>query len=477
MAQANQLPIAGGPAKAPGWDRVLGEGIDKPGSLAEKAEAAFNDAKKGSSLVVKASPLHSVDEKAISEADAIMPSYSNSPAANERKPTPNKNFGSAKTIEEIEVSDILDFDQPKFNGDLKPPPGQFYKPGVNDRDLSGGKGWNMQIDEPIQQMQAMPDVSGPGEQLQNGPTKRWYKPSTWNQNQKGKQAPNNNANAPKSVTEEPTSMQSFGPDIQRIGSSSPSGDKYSGEKHFSGEHKSPGRRRPRPQPAQEMEPVAVDCGFMDCPGAIIDTPAPAALAPAPKAVSNPKHHSGGVDKAAFAAEERAERKAAAEAEKTSAARGKVGELEARKKAAIAAEDFLEANRIKGEIDKLKAEASSAGSPAPVANASAVQSFSAAPVREDAEVKQFHSPQGMQFHSPQPMARDRSAEAPPRQPAATDAGGNAGGWNLQVEEPAQAAPTVSEEPVRKRFWRPFGGDKKKQEQGPLQNEVSGFEDAS
>merc|ERR1719160_60602 len=97
----------------------------------------------------------------------------------------------------------------------------------------------------------------------------------------------------------------------------------------------------------------MDLEFMDCPGAILDAPLPAAMSPPVKAQSNPKHHRDSVERSAFPQEERAMQKAKEEAEKVSSAKGKLAELEAQKKAAIANEDFLEAQRLKKEIEALQ----------------------------------------------------------------------------------------------------------------------------
>jgi hypothetical protein len=445
MAQANQLPAAASalPSKAPGWDRVLGEGIDKPGSLAEKAEAAFKDAGLSSLVVKTASNLQSVDETREQEGGNVIPPYSPSSLAIDRSISKPKPLTPTRTIEEFELSDCLDIEQPSF--DLRGPRLMQQQGDVSDRDAprDPGKGWNMQG---LSQDAATPMSVGGGMAggiptqspigMNNGPeptagSRRWYKPSTWNRASASKAPGANNAVA--SMNEVPTPMSSFDTNIQRMGVTTPDSDGQDSPPMFSGAS-GPGRRRPRRDPPHgglmsldQSEPqiAAVECGFMECPGAIIDAPTAVVTAPVAKAQSNPKHHSGGVERAAFPSEERALQRAREEAERASAARGRLGELEDQKKAAIGREDFMEAQRIKGEIEAFKAQAKA---PAPA--------------------NQVSQPSTQQ---PAQQGVDRSNNSPSRQD---------GGWNAQsqAEEPSRVSPSPAEEPVRKRFWKPWAGPK-------------------
>jgi hypothetical protein len=211
--------------------------------------------------------------------------------------------------------------------------------------------------------------------------------------------------------------------------------------------------------------------FMECPGAIIDAPLPAAMSPPVKAKSNPKHHRECVERAAFPQEERAMAKAKEEAEKASSAKGKLGELEAQKKAAIANEDFLEAQRLKKEIEALQNQERSPPRPAPVSNApaaceqrarpqpvsNAVQSFSTpspARGREDVVEAMLATDQVSDFSGEAAhISRPREGRQRPRADAPPSS------WNMQVDEPARPAPSVSEDPVRKRFWNRGGANNK------------------
>lgn len=407
MAQANQLPPASvQPLKAPGWDRVLCDGIDKPGSLAEKAEAAFKaDSKlKMSPMSLKAhGQLGVLDDKGFGEAEAKTPTRFPSPMMSEVKPKPTN-------PEEWEMTDILDFETPNIQNDFnRPQPGQFQKPGIGGGDI-GAKSWNMQVEEPI----SVPQAAAPQEQANGGAGRRWYKPSTWNKGRKSVEEP------------QPTSVVQALGTVQPMSTSELTDD---APLHFSGENKSPGRRR-RPQPVTEAKPAAMDI-FMDCPGAIFDTPAPAAQVPTPKVKPRNKHFSEDVERAAFPQEERAAKLAE---ERANSTQGKLEALEKRKKQAIANEDFLEAQRLKGEIEALQKEANAQPAPAP----NAVQSLSSAPPQRnigDDEVLTFNGPQGMM-------------QRPARQPAADS-------WNTQEPSSAQPAPGA-DGPVRKRFWKPWGG---------------------
>lgn len=355
--------------------------------------------------------LGAVDDKVFGEAEALKSSMTTFPSpkpAASPKPT---------NPDDWEMSDVMDFETPMFN-DFKrpgPAPGQFHKPGIGGGDdIVGAKNWNMQVEEPI----AVPQAAAPQEQANGGAGRtRWYKPSTWNRGRKSVEEPQPTAVVQALGVVQPV----YDPTAPR---SEPTDD---APLHFSGENKSPGRRR-RPQPVVEAK--AVEDIFMDCPGAIFDTPALAAQVPTPKIKQN-KHFAEGVERAAFPQEERAAKLAE---ERANSTQGKLEALEKRKKQAIANEDFLEAQRLKGEIEVLQKEVNAQPAPAP----NSIQSFSSAPPQRnigDDEVLTFNGPQGMM-------------QRPARQPAADS-------WNTQEPSPAQPAPGA-DAPVRKRFWKPWGG---------------------
>jgi len=442
MAQANQLPApaaTGAIQKAPGWDRVLGEGIDKPGSLAEKAEAAFNDAKKTGLIVKTTNQLQPVDEKG-EVKDLKDSAYLNSPVAAQNTAAPKKPV--AAPVEEFEVTDILDFEQPGFDKESFRPVQPIRMQGPPRDEAPSGNmnaGWNMQTEDtmPVQS-------AAPGQEPAGGGGRRWYKPSTWNKPSKPAAA-NNMA---KGADSQPTPISSFNTDVQRIGVVTPDDNE---QPTFSN---SPGRRRPRREqpgfsPAPQNAPaVDMDFGFMACPGAIDDAPLPAPTVPVAKAQSNSKHHSSCVERAAFPQEERAAQRAKEAEEKASVAQGKLAQLERQKKDAIAREDFLEANRIKAEIEAFQAQERSgaAAAPAPAPRAAAAPSNAVQPFTRGQP-------------SPEPIVNEYASEvsnqsgqnsrARPR-PAAQD------NWNAQVEEPVGRSSPTEEQPVRKRFWKPWQG---------------------
>jgi len=460
MAQANQLPAPSSqlPSKAPGWDRVLGEGIDvKPGSLAEKAEAAFNDAKGGrpTPLGMKAStPLMSVDEKGEVET---MSTALEGVGCN---PGPGSRSGmhapmATSGIEEIEVSDDIDFDQPSSfdqpSGGRKPGPMQMpggqSQQAQQQQNAKASPGWgSLQEEEPAAQAQ-QPAAAEAGQEAGG---RRWYNPTTWTKPKQS--AAKANAGEDNSVT----CVQGFNENagVQRMGLRTPDSD-AGAPLSFSGPSRdSPQRRRPRQPESQSPVPQStaaeMDFSLFDCPGAIIDAPLPAASPLPSKAQSNAKHHSAAVERAAFPSEER--RRVASppeqprpqvQASRPPASNCSLAELEAQKKDAIGREDFMEAQRIKGQIEALQADAFRQPAPAPApAQQNAVQSFSA-PRRRDDVVETMLNDDDSDFGS-------RAREVPqgggrPREQAPGSS------WNTQVEEPPRVSPTP-EEPVRKRFWK-------------------------
>lgn len=477
MAQANQLPAPAAtlPTKAPGWDRVLGEGIEKPGSFAEKAQAAF-DGTQSTTIVKAGTQLTSVNENAeqrgVDSQQNSARSASNTLLEEKQMPKPLATQG---TIEEVDldmaISDVLDIELPtldsrsqKLPGRIhrQESPGGFQQPTNNLEAAKMGDGWGLQVED---SMSGAGMLAGAQAQDQAG-GRRWYKPSTWNKPNQEK----SNKGARNSATVEVTAVSALSSDIQRLGARTPDSNEMNGPgPQFS----SPGRRRPRkmgtsPRPAPQNTAMGMDFDFMGCPGAINDAPPPMPVPLTSKAQSNPKHHGTSVERAAFPQEERAAQKAKEE----SVVKGKLAELEAKKKAAIAAEDFLEAQRIKGEIEAFlaqeKAPARAAPSPAPV---NAVQSFSTPPPTSAAQaatlsalapscsrnapsnddvVEAMLNDQYSDFGD-KPHQNLRPREGRPR-PAA-----DASSWNLQVDEaPKAAAPSVSDEPVRKRFWKPWSG---------------------
>jgi len=445
MAQANQLPTTQVQAKAPGWDNVLRDGIDKPGSLAEKAEAAFSDAKK-TSVAVKTSGIgEKVDDnfKVEPESQASLANASASPIEAQPK------ISSQNSLEEIEDFDI-DFGM----GGNAPKPVLIQKGGDDSevkRPVEQPKSWNMQLDPtpaidvghnptPLQQQQMHDAAQAAGQQS------KWYKPSTW---RSARSVPAPAAGASNEVTAVTSNT-----DIQRLGvSTPPDGNNWSVPR---GDFSSPNNNRrgqPRRRIAESPPPSsqpALDLDFMACPGAIDDGPLPTVTAPAAKVITNPKHHSESVDRAAFPSEERAaqrRRQAEEEAEKAAAAErekqkefeawkaqqasaanqaaqapaqpkaptSRMAELEAQKKDAIAREDFMEAQRIKSEIEKLQSQ-QSAPAPAvqsPVA-AAGPSSFAAATQIET--IPRVDEPQGQPAAKPARGRRFFGARQP--EPAPT-----------------------------------------------------------
>lgn len=508
MAQANQLPAAASalPSKAPGWDRVLGEGIDKPGSLAEKAEAALrtSDVKKSPLVVGKSNGnLQSVDEMLQQDLASVTPVLPSSPGcaietpekqpAAKRLTTPGSNQGAA---DELECMD-MDFDFPA--GSAKgPAPGNFAKPEPAIHN-NNGNGWSLQSDEdtPTAGTSPMGGAVGMEQPAAGSETggKRWYKPSTWG-GTKPKPEP---SLARPGQSNNVGAVSSFSSDIQPMGGrpqqrprTPDSGDGPT----FAG----PGRRQPRERaqialiPALPSEdtssdkrrgaapPVvaSVDFGAMECPGLINDAPVVFAP-PAPKVRSNPKHTSGGVDQAAFPQEERRANEIKAHA---NSIEGKLEELEKKKKAAIGNEDFMEAQRIKGEIEALKSQPVPSAAPAP---APARPVPYVAPVTTNQQLRERHgfatpSPQAqaVQSYSSPPrgngddtveamLNRDevggfssnkpshpgpRAREGRPRPDAGARPVVEASGWNMQVDETPQVPDKPAEEPVRKRNWKPW-----------------------
>jgi len=365
MAQANQLPVAQVQAKAPGWDRVLCEGIDKPGSLAEKAEAAFNDAKDG--VVKTSSVMEKVEENFKVEAESQVTA----------KPSGRPEKSMTGLLEEIEDFDVLDVEVPRDDG---PKPVLIQKGGEQ---TEQSKGWNLQTEPaaaPVQQ------ASGPAQQ--DAPQSRWYKPSTWRRGAAASAAPANGG------LDDMAPMAS-NTEVQRIGLKTPPLDSdWSVGPTFNSPN-GPARRRPRRPIAESPPPTtqpAVDLDAMMCPGAIFDDHLPVTSVPAVKAQSNPKHNSGGVDRAAFPAEDRpaqpvhrgnaemqrqiaeqeaelkriqADRAREPAKPKALAPTSRLAELEAQKKDAIGREDFMEAQRIKGEIEKLQSQPQQSQSPSPM----------------------------------------------------------------------------------------------------------------
>lgn len=377
MAQANQLPVSQVQAKAPGWDRVLCEGIDKPGSLAEKAEAAFNDAKK--SVVKTSNVMEKVEESFKVEPESQGPV----------KPSGCPEKTMSGLLEEIEDFDVLDVEVPK--GDA-PKPVLIQKGGEQ---TEQSKGWNLETEPSTAPMQQAP---APAEQ--DAPQSRWYKPSTWRKGAPASAAPSNGIS--NDIAPAPANTE-----VQRIGLKTPPLDSdWSVGPTFNSPH-GPARRRPRRPIAESPPPTtqpAVDLDAMMCPGAIFDDQLPVTSVPAVKAQSNPKHTSGGVDRAAFPTEARtvqaqprpvqrgnaemqrqvAEQEAelqriqadraremaakpkapAPTSASTSAPTSRLAQLEAQKKDAIGREDFMEAQRIKGEIEKLQSQPQQSPSPSP-----------------------------------------------------------------------------------------------------------------
>lgn len=236
---------------------MLGEGIDKPGSLAEKAEAAFNESNKRSLAVKTKSTLMPVDEQGEQEADAVL-STSNSNFA-EDKPMRQRTFApQISSIEEIEMSDIIDDVFLESTSGFRPAPGPMHEPGGQRVPQSGdaGTGWSLHVEEQPTPQPAASDNNDGG--------RRWYKPSTW-QRSKPAGTPANNAGNGNHV--EVTQISGFGND--RAGLATPDSDDGPVWAGAGG-----GRQRPRRAAARVSPAPRPDAAFdvMECPGAINDGP-------------------------------------------------------------------------------------------------------------------------------------------------------------------------------------------------------------
>jgi hypothetical protein len=420
------------------------EGGEVPSSLAEKAEAAFNDAKRSpaNGSIKAAGQMTPMSEKI--ETEPL-----NLEKQSGARRTPSKSL-AGNDIQEIEISDDLDFEQPSFvESAAGRKPGIMQMPGSNranaaPRADAAAQGWNLAVEESVVPMQS----TSPEPEKQGGGS-RWYKPSTWN---RGKAKPGE-SNVP-SANNDITSISSFGGgmDAQRLGVRTPdSGDgalKFNGPKGIT----SPARRRPRPveqSAPQQATAVEMDFGFMECPGAIIDAPLPTASPVINKAQTNAKHHSAEVERAAFPGEER--RKAAQREEEernqvksfepppspkpNPVGRYTLAELQAQKTDAIEKEDFVAAQRIKKEIEALHAQApKEIPKQAPPASQDAVQSFSA--------------PRGNQDDVVEAMLNDPVTDCSSQRPREGRRGGRQREQNsspdMQVDEPARASPAPEEQ---------------------------------
>lgn len=289
MAQANQLPaVTEVQTKAPGWDRVLGEGIDKPGSLAEKAEQAFQQ-KKGPSVVgMKA--LHqmpTVDEKVEdNEQPAAVSSRSNHDLASKPKRASTK---SGFDGDEIEICDVIDsvlLEPSSMNSRVQHPQHERGGP-------TGGAGWNLHVEhvpaaapvaDSVTAVSVNPNVST--STAESG--RKWYKP--WSRAPKPAPAPAPAVQAQKKNTPEVSMVQAFDargvstPDSipEMNGPTGASGMAWGGGAGGS----RPRRRRASPQRTHSDDLDQDFMGEMMAPGAIHDSSS-RAQAPMHKAQHTP----------------------------------------------------------------------------------------------------------------------------------------------------------------------------------------------
>mmetsp|Transcript_136627 Transcript_136627/g.237540 ORF Transcript_136627/g.237540 Transcript_136627/m.237540 type:complete len:492 (-) Transcript_136627:146-1621(-) len=266
MAQANQLPVDNLYSKAPGWDRVLGEGIEKPGSLAEKAEQAFS-AKKGPTVVKTINSLPSVDEKTeeIDQPAAVSSRSTNDLQAKPKRVSTRSNGNGVEGSDEIEVCDIID------SVFLEPPKMDSQQRGAAPQ-IDSSPGWNLHVEHQPSAPQPAADVtvtavSAVASHKTEDSGRRWYKP--WQRAPKPAPAP-----APAPVVEkkpsiEETAVSAFSVDRHSISTPDSVTDLNTGASSMAWGGGAGGARARRRRPSPESEDTDLQfMGEMMAPGAI-----------------------------------------------------------------------------------------------------------------------------------------------------------------------------------------------------------------
>lgn len=281
MAQANQLPVDNLYTKAPGWDRVLGEGIEKPGSLAEKAELAFQS-KKGPTVVKTLNSLPSVDEKAEDlDQPAAMSSRSTSDMQGKPKTGSTRSGTGLGDHDEIEICDMID------SVLLEHPQVESRGPAPQ---IDSSPGWNLHVEHQPTAPQHASDVTvtAVSAVATSAPVqdsgRRWYKP--W-QRAKPTPAPALATVVEKRPSIEETAVSAFSVDRHSI-STPDSIDINSGASSMAWGNGGAGgvRARRRKHSPESEDTDSQFMGEMMAPGTIVEQQPMRSPAPKPKATQS-----------------------------------------------------------------------------------------------------------------------------------------------------------------------------------------------
>lgn len=295
MAQANQLPAMSPMLKAPGWERVLGEGIEKPGSLVDQAEKAFKHSvvhhgKRDQDWRSK-SGLSSVEEHRAHDAgqDAGEPTATPSPSGGVTSAATRNHLAPA--IDEID--DIIDVA-------LAEPTGAELD-GAPRGNIKEVTSWNLHV-EPARVVPSAAEVTpvqGTGAaRADDG--RRWYKP--WGNRSKSNPPPSQNSGAAAnnagtgSGPPEATPISDFSTDVRGV-----TPPESANASQVGGLWDSPrsGGSRPRRRGSAGGRPrqrsVESDAGLDDlisemCSPGVIAEEAVAATPPLPSPAASPSVH-------------------------------------------------------------------------------------------------------------------------------------------------------------------------------------------